>query len=82
MRFKAYYLKMLLHTYNMIIRPIEKFLRPLEVERVKSFCSQMGPKTWIFESFAGSKITCVENKAIPCICTHFLLVVGNIDSTW
>ena len=82
MRLKAYCLKILLHTYNMVIRPIENFLRALEVGRVEIFALKMGPKTWIFESFTGSKITCVKNKVIPCIYIHFLLVVGNIDSTW
>ena len=34
------------------------------------------------KSFAGSKVICVENKYIPCLCTHFLLIAGNTDSTW
>ena len=82
MRSKAHYLKILFHTHNMVLRPIENFLHALEVETMKILASQKWLKTWIFESFAGSKVICVENKYIPCLCTHFLLVAGNTDSTW
>ena len=39
-RSKAYYLKTLLHTHNMVIRPIENFLRALEVAPMKILGSQ------------------------------------------
>ena len=39
-RSKAYYLKILFHTRNMVIRPIENFLRALEVEPMKILGSQ------------------------------------------
>ena len=39
-RSKAYYLKILFHTYNMVIRPIENFLHALEVETMKILASQ------------------------------------------
>ena len=38
-------------------------------------------KTWIFESFAGSKVICVENKYIPCLCTHtFCLLLATLTA--
>ena len=40
MRLKAYYLKILFYTYNMVIRPIESFLRTLEVEPMNILGSQ------------------------------------------
>ena len=65
MRSKAYYLKILLHTYNMVIRPIENFLQALEVEPLTILALKKSLKTWTFESFAGFLVLCVENKYIP-----------------
>ena len=38
---------------------------------MKILGSQKVAQNMDFESFAGSKVICVENKYIPCLCTRF-----------
>ena len=47
-RSKAYHLKMILHTHTMVIRPLENFLRTLEVEWVQNQGSQKVDKNMDF----------------------------------
>ena len=46
-RSEAYYLKMILHTHSMVIRPLENFLQALEVGRVQSKGLKKWIKTWV-----------------------------------
>ena len=55
------------------------FYMHLKLSQWKFFVLKKWLKTWIFESFAESKVICVENKCISCRCTHFLLVISNTD---
>ena len=51
MRLKAYYLKLLLNTHHMVLRPKEKFPQAIEVEWVRSWQAQKVLTIMDFECF-------------------------------
>ena len=58
------------------------FYRHLKLSEWKLSVLKKWLKTWIFYSFIESMLIYVENRYIPCFCTHFSIVFDSIDSTW